>query len=96
MEVAVTEKVKRILMFDLENYCLERTNNGTNKRIKERKNHRTNELILSQTIPGIYVSAARLLKTLWEKEKLLVSSNFSFSHSAFYPFGYLSAIFITF
>ena len=29
----------------------------------------------------------RLLKTLWEKEKLLVMSNFSFSHSVFYPFG---------
>ena len=28
-----------------------------------------------------------LLKTLWKKEKLLVTSNFSFSHSVFYPFG---------
>ena len=28
-----------------------------------------------------------ILKTLWEKEKLLVTSNFSFSHSVFYPFG---------
>ena len=27
-----------------------------------------------------------LLKTLWEKEKLLVTSNFSFSHSFFYLF----------
>ena len=27
-----------------------------------------------------------LLKTLWEKEKLLVTSNFSFSHSVFNPF----------
>ena len=35
-----------------------------------------------------------LLKTLWEKEKLLVTSNFSFSHSVFYPFGKLSAILI--
>ena len=26
-----------------------------------------------------------LLKTLWEKEKLLVTSNFSFSDSVFYP-----------
>ena len=33
-------------------------------------------------------------KTLWEKEKLLVTSNFSFSNSVFYPFGELSAIFI--
>ena len=28
-----------------------------------------------------------LLKTLWEKEKLLVTSNFSFSHGVFYLFG---------
>ena len=32
------------------------------------------------------VCSASLLKTLWEKEKLLVTSNFSFSHSVFYPF----------
>ena len=37
-----------------------------------------------------------LLKTLWEKEKLLVTSNFSFSHSVFYPFEELSAIFMKF
>ena len=35
-----------------------------------------------------------LLKTLWEKEKLLVKSNFSFSHSVFYPLGQLTAILI--
>ena len=40
------------------------------------------------------VCSVILLKTLWEKEKLLVTSNFSFSHSVFYPFGELSAIFI--
>ena len=27
----------------------------------------------------------RLLKTLWEKEKMMVTSIFSFSHNAFYP-----------
>ena len=32
------------------------------------------------------VCSASLLKTLWEKEKLLVTSNFSFTHSVFYPF----------
>ena len=37
-----------------------------------------------------------LLKTLWEKEKLLVTSNFSFSHKVFYPSAELSAIFIKF
>ena len=36
------------------------------------------------------------LKTPWEKEKLLVTSNFSFSHRVFYLFGELSAIFIKF
>ena len=53
-------------------------------------------LTLSQTNPGFYVSGKSLLKTLWEKEKLLVTSNFSFSHSVFYPFGKLSSIFINF
>ena len=42
------------------------------------------------------VCSKSLLKTLWEKEKLLVTSNFSFSRSVFYPFGKLSAIFIKF
>ena len=40
------------------------------------------------------VCSKSLSKTLWEKEKLLVTSNFSFSHSAFYLFEELSAIFI--
>ena len=42
------------------------------------------------------VCTTGLLKPLWEKEKLLVTSNFSFSHSVFYSFGELSAIFIEF
>ena len=54
------------------------------------------ELTLSQTSPGFYVSAVEVLKTLWEKEKLLVTSNFSFSHSVFIRFGEHSAIFIKF
>ena len=37
-----------------------------------------------------------ILKTLWEKEKLLVTNNFSFSHSVFFLFRELSAIFIEF
>ena len=40
------------------------------------------------------VCSIRLLKTLWEKEKLLVTSNFSFSHNVFYPFGELSLILV--
>ena len=39
------------------------------------------------------VCSTSLLKTLREKEKLLVTSNFPFSPSVFYPFGELSAIF---
>ena len=42
------------------------------------------------------VCSTSLLKTQWDKEKLLVTSNFSFSHSVFLPFGELSAIFIKF
>ena len=40
------------------------------------------------------VCSTSLLKTLWKKEKLLVTKNFSFSHSVFYPFGELSVIFV--
>ena len=42
------------------------------------------------------VSSTSLLKTLREKEKLLVTSNFSFSYSVFYPFRKLSSILIKF
>ena len=42
------------------------------------------------------VCNTRLLKTPREKEKLLVTSNFSFSLSVFYPFEELSANFIKF
>ena len=37
-----------------------------------------------------------VLKTLWENEKLLVRSNFSFSHCVFYPLGELSVFYIEF
>ena len=40
------------------------------------------------------VCSTSLLKTLREKEKLLVTSNFSFSKSVFYHFGELSFTFI--
>ena len=43
----------------------------------------------------LHVCSKNLLKTLWEKEKLLVSENFSFSLCVFYPFGEL-VIFIKF
>ena len=56
----------------------------------------TKELPLSQTSPGFYVWGRSLLKTPWEKEKLLVTSNLFFSHSVFYPFAVLSALFIKF
>ena len=44
----------------------------------------------------LHVCSTSLLKTLWEKEKLLVTSNFSFSHSVFHLFGELPTIFIKF
>ena len=42
------------------------------------------------------VCSKGLLKTVWEKEKLLVTNNFSFSHCVFNPSGELPAIFIKF
>ena len=45
---------------------------------------------------AILVDNTSLLKTLWEKEKLLVTSNFSLSHSVFYLFKEHSATFIKF
>ena len=42
----------------------------------------------------LLVCSTSVLQTLWEKEKLLVTSNFSFSRSVYYHFGELSAIFI--
>ena len=53
-------------------------------------------LTLSQASSGFYVCTTSLLKTLWEREKLLVTSNFSFSQSVFYWFRELSAIFFKF
>ena len=44
----------------------------------------------------LHVFHRSLSKTPWEKEKLLVTSNFSFSHSVFFPFKELSVIFIKF
>ena len=42
------------------------------------------------------VCSTNLLKTLWEKEKLLIKGNFSLSQSVFYTFRDLFAIFIEF
>ena len=42
------------------------------------------------------VCSTSLLKTLWEEEKLLVTSNFSFSHGVFNCFGELPVILIKF
>ena len=48
---------------------------------------------LSQTSPGFYVSAEQVFKKTLVK-KLLIMSNFFFSHSVSYLFGEISAIFI--
>ena len=42
------------------------------------------------------VCSTSILKTMWEKEKLLVTNNFSCSHCVFNPFGKFSGIFIEF
>ena len=55
-----------------------------------------NFLVSLSTIAHLTVHVYRtsLLKILWEKEKLLETSNFSFSHSIFYPFEELSTSFL--
>ena len=45
-----------------------------------------------QALVFLCVCCITPLKTLWEKEKLLATSNFSFSHSVFYPLEELSSI----
>ena len=53
------------------------------------------DLTVSQTSPCFYVSAVKVFwKLLWEKMKLIVRSNFSFSHSVFYLLGEFSLIFM--
>ena len=75
-----------------------RKHRDSDNRRKQRKGAYvlTKSLTLSQTSPGFHVSAGKVLKTLWGKEKLLVTSNFSFSYSVFYPNAKLSVIFIEF
>ena len=46
----------------------------------------------SPTSTGFYVSTVQV--PLWENQKLLVTSNFSFFYGVFYLFGEFSAIFI--
>ena len=41
----------------------------------------------------LHVSSSSLSKTLWENEKIALTSNFSFSNSVFYPSEELSSIF---
>ena len=54
-------------------------------------------LTFSQTSPGFCsFCSTSILKTLWKKEKLCVTSNVSFFHSVFYPLRKVSAIFIQF
>ena len=42
------------------------------------------------------VCSTSLMKIQWEKEKLLVTSNLSFSHSVFYHFGEFEKLFLNF
>ena len=49
---------------------------------------------LSNKPLSLRLCSKSFVKTLLEKETLLVTSNFSFSHGIFFPFGELSTIFI--
>ena len=61
---------------------------------------KNSSLVKMNPLPNYFlflcVFCTSLLKTLWEKEKLLVMSNFSFSHSVFNPSGEFCCKFIIF
>ena len=44
-----------------------------------------NELTLSQTSPGSYVSPVQVLKTLWEKKEIAGDEQFLFFQQCFPP-----------
>ena len=62
--------------------------------------HHTSIFYLVNPFPNkpwfLCVCSTSLSKTLWEKEKLLITSNFSFPHSVFYHLRELSTIFTNF
>ena len=67
------------------------------EKVQTNKSYEFSSLMISQAKPWfLHVGSTNLLKTLSEKEKLLIMSNFSFSNSVFYLFRELSAIFIKF
>ena len=53
-------------------------------------------ITLTKTSTRFHVSTVQVCRKHWKKEKLLVTSNFSFSHSVFYPLEESSTIFIQF
>ena len=68
--------------------------NDLENNLKRRANSQSISLIkFTLPFPKQALVFTGLLKTLWEKEKLLETSNFSISHSVFYPFWELPAIF---
>ena len=73
--------------------------NCTGKFIDLNRQPQDNKIILDP-FPNnpwfLHVCRTSLLKTLWEKEELLITSNSSFSHSVFYLFREFSAIFSKF
>ena len=68
--------------------------------ISEQGSHHSTEVNTFNPFPNkpwfLRVWSTSLLKTLCEKEKLLVTSNISISHSVFYPFEELPSFFVKF
>ena len=102
--ISVNIRVARVSIQDLLDYCLLYPHYLKSLAKQVQTLYKLSEhsssifticLTLSQTSPGSWFShvcSTSLLKTPWKKE--LIMSNFSSSHSVFYPFGELSAIFI--
>ena len=84
-------------LFSRQGHCVRLTEekklyNGQNRIFFRREINLAHRIIsaLDKPFPNkpwfLLVCSTGLLKTLWKKEKLLVTNNFSFSHSVFYPF----------
>ena len=69
----------------------ESTSQPFNQSPNQQANHSINRSVTPRLNPFpnkpwfLRVCSTNLLKTPWEEEKLLVTSNFSFSHGVFYP-----------
>ena len=107
MYSVITEKLKNaevlhdIGAYDdkngLSDYLVHFSQNSEAHKVLSDSESILSNILLHGLVKRFYVSAVQVFrKRCGKKEKLLVLSNFSFSHGVFYLFGELLAIFIKF